>query len=210
MDAVANAIASGTVVVAMVDNVEEYKYINCVIMGNLLPPYESLSAEIDGQPEVAAGIYYNYLMSPEKLMALSTILAALYRGKNILIFTPEEESMHFGFVGVFRKFFADRFGIIIGMGNEQCQYFPNPEYSAARADLLFLNNLIQFQEYCMLMPPNLPPSQMACGKIMQSLNYRFNNMQECINYCHQYLEATRQDLVKNRGMFTPVFRVKQP
>lgn len=175
-------------------------------MGNLLPPYESLSADIDGDHQNAAAIYYSYLMSPEKIRVIANILAAMKMGKSILLFVPEDESMNFGFVTVLNTFFANFFGICIGMGTTPYAMSMEPVFVARRADAMFINDLMTFQEYCVMMPPNIPASENACGKIMQSINYRFNSMPECVNYCNQYIDAMRQ---QSTGTFTPVFRVNK-
>jgi hypothetical protein len=199
-----NFIANGATVLAFVDEAEKYRYINCIIMGVLLPPYESLSAEIDGDANTAAVIYYSYLMS--KINIIANILAALNMGKHILIFVPAEESMNFGFVNVLLKFFLDVFGIKICTGSGDSYEISNdPVYVSRRADALFVNDLIPFENYCMMMPPQYIPSEAACGKIMQSINYTFNSMQECIIYCGQYIHAIQE---QKRGVFSPVFRVK--
>jgi len=198
-----NTIANGATVVALVDDAEKYRYINCVIMGNLLPPYESLSAEIDGDTQTAAAIYYSYLMS--KINVIANILAALNMNKNILLFVPEEESMNFGFVSVLLSFFLNVFGITISVNMQSpCLISNEPIFVARRADALFINELIPFDAYCAMMPRNVLPSEDACGMMMRSINYRFNNMLECVNYCNQYIEAVRQQKI---GTFSPVFRV---
>jgi hypothetical protein len=202
---VRNAIANGATIVALVDEPEKYRYINCVIMGNLLPPYESLSAEIDGSPDVAANIYYSYLMS--KIPVIANILAAMNMNKNIVLFVPEEESMHFGFVRVLLSFFLNVFGITISTSlNISSNINDDPVFIARRADALFVNNLIPFEEYCLMMPLTIAPSENACAKIMHSINYRFNSMPECISYCGQYIAAIQQQ--QKQVLFSPVFRVK--
>jgi len=200
---VRNVIANGTTVVALVDDAEKYRYINCVIMGNLLPPYESLSAEIDGDTQTSAAIYYSYLMS--KINVIANILAALNMGKNILLFVPEEESMNFGFVNVLISFFLNVFGIKIQCRfNDYYEISNEPIFVARRADALFVNELIQFDVYCAMMPQGVLPSEEACGRMMRSINYNFSTMGECVNYCNQYIESVRQ---QKAGVFTPVFRV---
>lgn len=205
LDDVSNCIVNGGTVIALVDDdVEKYRYINCAIMGVLLPPYESLSAEIDGDTQTAASIYYSYLMT--KIDIIANILAALNMNKTILIHVPVEESMNFGFVTVFTSFFLNVFGISIGNdASVQPGISNEPVFVARRADALFINGLIPFDEYCAMMPINMPPSENACGVMMRSINYRFNSMIECVNYCSQYINAVRE---QKSGMFSPVFRVK--
>jgi hypothetical protein len=208
IDDVRSAIASGVTVVALVDDADKYRYINCVIMGNLLPPYEALSAEIDGNIDIANNIYYAYLGSPDKIAAIANILAAMNMGKSILIYVPEEESMHFGFIKVFMAFFDNVFGICIGTAKTECIISQRVEHMARRADVLYINGLIPFDQYCLLLPPGVMPSEIACGMMMRELNYRFNSMQECIGYCSQYISAVRQQLTSDK--ICPAFREKRP
>jgi len=200
---VRGAIANGITVVALVDNADDYRFLNCVIMGVLLPPYESLSAEIDGNKPLAAQIYYQFLFS--KLDIFANLLAAIYRGKRLLLFVPEDESMNFGFVNVLISFFAQTFGITPGIpGTSECIVNDGDIFSANIADTMFVNGLINIQEYCILMPASIPPSENACGRLMQFMNYRFDSMQQCVQYCTQYIAACKP---KKGELFSPAFRV---
>lgn len=203
---ISQGIANNYTIIALVDNGDEYRYISCVVMGNLLPPYESLSAEIDGDMQAAAQIYYQYLIG--KIPVISNIIAAMYKGKNILLFVPPDESMNFNFVNVFMMFFAEVFGIGIGTGQSQCTISDTPQYEAMRADTLFINSHIDFETYCSLMPSGSMPSEYACNKIMQMSNYRFTTIQECATYCFQYINSMKRQ--QQTGMQSVVFRVNKP
>jgi hypothetical protein len=110
-------------------------------------------------------------------------------------------------VSVLLSFFVNVFGVTIGTAQNDCQISGEPMFAARRADALFIYDLISFEDYCVMMPTNMPPSENACGKIMQAINYRFPTMTDCINYCNQYINAIRQQ--KLTGVFSPVFRVKK-
>lgn len=214
MSSIRQAIAEGATIVALVDEPGELEYIQGIVtLGILLPPYESLSAELDGNKEMAASIYMEYLSSKERMDAITAVLAALHAGKSIVFYVPEEESMNFGFVRTFMYFMAANLGVFIGDGIGLGEPFsPRPGYDtnyskeALRLELLLINGFLPFDQFCVEYPPTIVPTDMTCSFIMQFTNYKFANMDQCKDYCVQQINAVKTQMTTNKKV--PLFRVK--
>ena len=168
------------------DNTAQFKSLGCFIMSILLPPYQSLSLEIDGNLDAAAKSYYDYLWQPQSLQCLGEIFTALYMGKSILLFVPPDEATNLKFPEILINFISYNFGIIAGNiknPNSANIVFDNPQTIGAMANIMYGYGYIPFERYCEMMPNGLPPTDQVIAKIMQRFCYNFRTPQECINFC---------------------------
>ena len=208
---VKNAMANHFSIIALVDDPRGYQEYGIVTLGVLLPPADAICAEIDGNYELAERMYYDYL-NTQCSQVLGMILAALYAGKNLMLFLPPDESMNFKFINIFAQYFASTFGITIGSSAAPTMMASDPRTMANIANVLYSYDFIPFDHFCNLMPMGGFPSEIACAKMMQSLNYNFpGGMEQCVQYCAQYIANEKQQLLARQQnptqLFAPVFRV---
>ena len=121
----------------------------------LLPPYESIAAELDHRYEEAKFIYHNHLSSKECMDYLSLIALAIMKGIPIgVYFGPMEDIDGMVFPRFFFEFMYNIFGISfrgdgIDYGTLREEYIPiNAEY-------FLLNDMIDIAGYYDLMPTGM-------------------------------------------------------
>lgn len=162
----------------------------------LLPPYESVSAEIDGNIDAANYIYEQYLDTSEPCFGMfATILVALYNGVNIVLYIDGGHDL--SYINVLLKYFDVRYGLRIGT---QFQPFSYVEAFNPQTAVILYSYLDGFiDEYKLMM--NIP--DLSIIKIMSNHPYlrfidklkaRFDLYQmgidELIIWLHHYREAS--------------------
>lgn len=105
-----------------------------ITYSNLLPPYEALDAEIDGNMELYNQIYFTHLTQNEYcFQAFATILVALFKGVNVTLYIENGNSLaHAQFL---LNYMQRTFGIICG--TQQNMFAFDPNYSAQTAIILY-------------------------------------------------------------------------
>jgi len=105
-----------------------------VSFGALLPPYDALNAEIDGDKQAYAYIYENYLSSNQVVYEIfASIIVALYSGVNMLIYVEEgDELSHLNFL---LEYMQVKFGITVGTDVTPFMY--NPMYDSFISMILY-------------------------------------------------------------------------
>lgn len=87
----------------------------------LLPSYEAIAAELDGDIEAARSIYYAQLQSRECDMYITAILLASSRGIPITIYIgPDEATMNF--IDIFMAYFYNSYGITFCTAQSEFMY----------------------------------------------------------------------------------------
>lgn len=211
------AIASHIPVMVLTDdNIAQYRSLGCFILSMLLPPYESLSYEIDGNYEAAAKSYYDYLWQPQSLHCFGELFTALYSGKSILLFVPSDEAINLKFPEILIGFLSYNFGIITGdikNPNSANIIFDNPQTIAMMANIMYGNDYIPFEKYCELMPAinGITPSEQVIAKIMKKFYYNFNTPDECVNFCMGIILNCKQQMLTaiDPNKVRPCYRVKK-
>lgn len=105
-----------------------------ISFGALLPPYDALNAEIDGDTQAYAYIYENYLNSNQVTYEIfASILVALYSGVNMLIYIEEGDNLsHLDFL---LQYMQVKFGITVG--TDVCPFTYNPMYDSYISMILY-------------------------------------------------------------------------
>jgi hypothetical protein len=105
-----------------------------VSFGALLPPYDALNAEIDGDVQTYAYLYENYLNNSQVAYEIfASIIVALYSGVNMLIYVEEgDELSHLNFL---LEYLQVKFGITVGTDVSPFMY--NPMYDSFIAMILY-------------------------------------------------------------------------
>ena len=191
-------LADGITVIALVDDPEQFKYTTVYTLGVLLPPYESLSAKIDGEDQIAEQIYFEYL--DRQMQITSQLLAALHMGKQLMFYVDPESSLQLGYASTFVKYFAMRFGIIIGDGiGMGFQINPavdmNPNLEAFRLEQVYLNceeTSLPFEQFCLEYPNGIYPSDFVCPTIMAKTGYQMPTMDQAKVFCANMIAGVKQ------------------
>lgn len=199
-------IADGLTAIALVDDPEPFKYTTVYTLGVLLPPYESLSAKIDGEDQIFEQIYFEYL--DQQMSVTSQLLAALHMGKPLMFFVDEESSLQLGYASAFVKYFGIRFGIGIadgiGMGfNINPGVDTNPNYEAFRLEQVYLNceNVLPFEEFCLEYPNGMYPSDIVSQKMLMKMGYQLPpTSEETRTLCANIINSVKNQLLQMQQM----------
>lgn len=105
-----------------------------VSFGALLPPFDALNAEIDGDMASYAYIYENYLNSSQVSYEIfASIIVALYSGANLLIYIEEGDNLsHLNFL---LEYLQVKFGITVG--TDVSPYMYNSMYDSFISMILY-------------------------------------------------------------------------
>lgn len=115
-----------------------------IVSSALVPDYNTLSLMVDGNERGFIEMYSMSLNSPAAMEMISVIFAALYRGTNIMFFLPPESS-GLNFVQYLLQFIELNYGITTQTRTTEFSF--NPAFKGRFIDLLYLNNLVDHNEY---------------------------------------------------------------
>ena len=110
----------------------------------LMPPYEAMSAAINGDINAYLGIYTTYLNSPEVVSNTTKIMKLLYLGFNVVIFIPSNV-IEFGYHNIVIDNFRSAYGIGIECINRPYQY--DERYDQGNLDLMYMFDALTIDEY---------------------------------------------------------------
>lgn len=141
------------------------------IGGNLLsPPYQALTAVIDGDEEKFKYEYLNYLtLDPIVNKFINIILKALLVGTNIIFLMDKDGPVKFDMV--LKEYFMVSFGIILGDNNIQFQYDIN--YIPIILNKLYTEDDFSSDEYLKAFPLEIPFDPFILRKLAFDTNYTF-------------------------------------
>ena len=171
------------------------QFVACPI---LLPPFEALNAEVDGNLQMYDQIYQNYLNSDKEVYdTVITILTSVFLGINVIFYI--ENSNEFHHRDELRKFFMTKFGICIGYQMEN--FFIAPNYIPIIQALLYefmgeklidVNTVlldIQYETLCMI-PQWYPYAGFIFEKMFNDIGcVDMRELQLYWNYLHQFKRA---------------------
>lgn len=122
-----------------------------ISFGALLPPYDALNAEIDGDIASYAYIYESYLNNSQVAYEIfASIIVALYSGVNMLIYVEEGDNLsHLNFL---IEYLQVKFGITVG--TDVSPYMYNPMYDSFISMILYtyLDGFITAEQLLYNMP----------------------------------------------------------
>lgn len=123
-------------------------FIECSV---LLPPYEALNAEIDGDMQMYDSIYNQYLTFSYQCFGMfATILVALKNGINITLYIEGGNELSHG--KYILNYIQNTFGITVG--NEVIPFSYNPLLNWQTASILYtyMDGFISEDEFLMYTP----------------------------------------------------------
>ena len=137
--------ASASSRVLFVGELKDKNPANFITCSILLPPYEAINAEINGDIESYDKIYMEYLAYNKNVSQMfNTIIVALYQGINITLFIENSDMRHYN---ILINFLINMYGINPGTANNVCSY--NDAYDVTIASILYgyLDGFISDEDY---------------------------------------------------------------
>lgn len=205
-------LIGGINVIALTEDIEDFRHTPIMIASILLPPYESSEADTFGDEEAAKAIYIQYLARPEIMKVFATILAALHAGKEICFYIPMDESTAFKFGRTLLEFMANQFGIFVGDGigygfHPEPSININPMYESARLNTMFLYDVMDLNTFAVEYPQSIIPNDLVCYKIlaMYGQDFRDLNIDQIRDFVVRYIANIRMAIVDKR--IAPLMRV---
>lgn len=168
-----------------------------VTAGVLLPPVDAVACIIDGEMEIAAGIYYDYLLNSEASMYINIILAAAIQETPIGIMFGQDE-INMGSPSIFLNFLYHYYGLVVGvMGSvNPCieeAFMPNNMAS------LYNMSIIDSKTYFEKHPPHLPISDQAISKLAYEINPLVS--QRDFQHYYEYFNNLKNTIHNNNGKY---------
>lgn len=210
-DELRKMIVSGIDTIAITDDGESFKFTPVLLASILLPPYESVEAETNGDMETAKAMYIGWLSKPSCMKCLVTIITALWLGKSIGLYIPYGESKAFSFGATLMDFINMTFGIQVA---DMCGYgrpaecLVNPEAEPARLNIMFAYETISIEQFARSYPEGVLPSDFVSNKIvnMYGGNFGAYDTNQLRTFAMKYLAQVRKALGINRNLIVPVMR----
>ena len=190
---IATQLSANHLIVCISGDTQNYKeFINATndsVASLLLPPYEAVQREMDGDMNGFMHIYFAHLGSPDCTAFIAILLRALFNGKNILIYLTKDESK-LNYIDYFNKFLTDIYGLTMGIvGVNDCVF------DIAKAPLvlgtMLLNDVLTSEEYLASMPGPIPPyqSEVIVAKLMADLRpYGIVSLPDAFKYFNEHIE----------------------
>lgn len=167
-----------------------------ITAGALLPPFESIQLELDGELFRANSIYEQYLQQEEADPFVSIIVAAAIKQIPIGIMFGKDE-MNMQFPKMFIDFMYHFYGLVFGIKNKIQPYILEESIPFDLAKL-YIMNIIDYPTF-MIKHPNLPINQIAISKLAYDVkpSVKQKDMQSYI----EYFEFIRKSIYENNGKF---------
>lgn len=140
---------------------------NIITVGGtiLLPPYNIISAELDG--EDTRKLYSDHLMSKDCESYICTIIKAIKRGVNIIILI-DQDMLQFTFINTLIYYIYYISGIMIYVGPSLCS-FDNTKTGLLLSKLYF-HSLIDYNEYMTEYPKDINLPEWNILKLINDIN----------------------------------------
>lgn len=118
-----------------------------IVAGPWIPDITVMESDLNGIVEGFNARYLDYLNQPESQMLLATVLTALYKGKNVILFFPPE-SNEFKYPSFLLNYIANVTGIIPTSPTTAFSF--NPAYNDKIAWIMYYYNTIDPLEFILL------------------------------------------------------------
>ena len=167
-----------------------------ITAGALLPPFEAIQAELDGNLFESVTLYEQYLQREDADPYISIIIAAALKQIPIGIMFGKDES-NLQFPKMFIDFVYRYYGLVFGIKNKVQPYIVEQMLPLDLAKL-YLMNIIDYPPFMEKHPP-LPIHSMAISKLAYDVRPIVKNkdMQHFI----EYFDNVRKAIYENGGKF---------
>lgn len=174
---------------------------NVIVGVCLLPPIESLIAEADGDEDLYDIYYINHLNSPYLQEFIGALIAALYRGKNLLIYAPQmKENIS---IRKLRQHMWSMYGIGIGIcgltGTENCIY--DAKCIPIWLNMLYSANVIDPLEFLLNYPNNAQFNNIVMDKLIFNLKPVGNCYKDRIDFILDFQQKLKENPRTKQAIF---------
>ena len=115
-----------------------------VVATSLIPDYQTLACQIDGDEKAFVGMYLNSLNSKAALEMFSAIFACLYKGTNIMFYIPQE-ALGLNYIQYLLDYIRLNWGI--QTQTKSTQFGFDVTFAGRIMELLYLNGLVTAPEF---------------------------------------------------------------
>jgi len=164
--------------------------------GALLPPFEAIQAELDGNIFESNAMYQQYLQREDADIYVSILIAAAVKQIPIGIMFGRDE-LNMQFPKMFIDYLYQFYGLVLGIDGKVQPYI---EEAALPLDLakLYNMNIIDYPAFLEKHPP-LPIHPSAISKLAYEQNPAIK--QKDFEHYAKYFEDAKQAVYKNGGKF---------
>lgn len=117
---------------------------NMILATPLVPTYDMICKEFDGSSDEFDMLYLSYLNEPTAIEFFSTIMSAMFRGYNIILYFPQV-SKDLRYVGDLLLNIEQQYGIT--PATKTTQYFYRESYNDSNLSVMYMNGTIMYQEF---------------------------------------------------------------
>lgn len=169
----------------------------------LLPPYPCVMATLDNDLVKARDEYMVYLMSKEVDMYICTVIAAIMRGMNIVIYLGHDET-EMKFSRWLEEYIAITYGII--MDSDHSYYAYDQRYDGVILGKLYVYDLISHDELFMRYPYNLELPKYTIPKLVMEIApyVQYPSEQSYVEYFERHKKLIKEN--NNQPLITPLMR----
>lgn len=118
--------------------------INLINGSIFTPDYQVMSLIIDSNDDMFTKAYIDYLNGPQCEEMFAVLIAALFKGINIILYFPED-SIQLKYPILFMQFLFNRYGVVVGDNNTPFSF--NMALYPSNMRLLYLYSLIDWRQY---------------------------------------------------------------
>ena len=170
----------------------------------LLPPYQCVMAELDGEYDIAKTIYTEYLVEKEPDMFICAIITALLDPlTNILIYVGEDE-INMSFVSVLLGYLMNEYGITVT--SDMNNFLYNMAYDAVILSKLYLYELIDYQFLLTMYPGPVNLPEYIIPKLIYDINPYISIQTPEAYYCYFNGLKNRIKDNNNQLLINPIIR----
>lgn len=159
----------------------------------LMPDLIGMEADINGTPQEFRAKYFDYLNSEGPKSMISTIITALYQGKNIIFLVPPEAS-GLDYPDALMSYMFNYHGITVASGEKKLAFAYNPNFDLANANCMYMFNTIGPAEYLLIAGPNFNMLDKLCYDTQMGFGPNTNPAS-----VKAYFEQWRQNMLRSGG-----------
>lgn len=179
--------------------------LNAIKGSVIIPPYIAFESKMNGDEVTFNNIYIDYLNQKEPTSYISAIIAALYQGKNIMLYlTQDEFDMYFI---NFWNYVKNMYGVTIGFGNIQPSF--ESSFTWIVCSMLYKTGMLTPQEFLELYPSGAAIPDDLIPKLAEQLNGDIYLNDTSFESYKQYFYNLKESIKRNNNIYmeSPIRRV---
>ena len=190
-------------VIAIAETLNDIPNSDTVTLGAVLqPPYDAVCAELDNDIPQFTALYRKYLYGNVQDRFIVLILAAMYKGYNIIVYIPKDEyEMHFK--NVLQEHLLLVYGIVCGYRNRKFLY--DSRFDTILLTKFYLYDYIDSKTFLMEYPINVELDINVVNKLVYEFN-PYVKVQTPETYNFYFMNYIRSIKATNTFLDVPFIR----